>query len=211
MKKMFSLVALLLVVPFATHAAVSFDGAVLVEDTVIEGADVTVEVEYTKSGSGCDNNVGRVEVTVDGTTYTESINSFTGSGTATSSVEFPAPGTPGDYDVFVELFTGEEDFSPADGTPDCSDASLGDDTLQLHVEAKPAPSNDDDNERTTSYGGILPCGILGGGAWCSSDPAIKQFVKNLRYSEAWPLVHYLWCSQTFRQEMCTAIWERMSK
>lgn len=157
------LLTLGLLLPVAASASVDLTSTTLTPDPAETGQSVSVSIEAQKTGAGCDNNWGYTKVFVDGVQVgTTTLDSFTGSGTTTDSFNLGSFATAGDRVIDVELWSGAEDFSPADGNPDCADTLLDSDSVTLDVDA-PAPSNSGGSQSSGSTSGG------GGYTYCDLD------------------------------------------
>jgi heat shock protein HslJ len=158
---------------FAATSQVSFSAATLSPDEPEAGQQVTLTVigDKTSSSGGCTNNWGYTKVYVDGNLEGQTtLNSFTGSGTVSDSITFGA-GNSGDKSVLIEIWSGEEDFAPADGIADCADELLDSTTLTLEVKA-PAVSGPSTKAVSTISGG-------GGFTYCDLNTEPSENIRDI--------------------------------
>jgi len=136
-------------------ASVSVDSVVVDPEIAIEGQQVTATVTVTKSGSGCNNNVGSLYSYLnDEPLATTTVNSFSGSGVFEFPFVFNAPAHL-NYTLKVIVDSGEEDFFNGGASPDCTNTVLGEVTTPLRVD----PDEGGGGGHGMSFGG--------GGGMCS--------------------------------------------
>lgn len=163
---------------FAT-TGVSLVGVSIDPSEAYSGQQVTITVVANRTGSGCTNNWGYTKFFLDGNQIgTSTIDAFTGTGFSTSTFQFPATGG---GEVEAELWSGAEDFAPANGVPDCTDTFI--DSGSVVLEIKAAEESSKKVYSATSGGGGL-CNPASGHPECQHPANFAYFAQKNKADEA---------------------------
>lgn len=163
------------VAAFAAVSQVSIVSVALDPSDAQPGQQVTLTVvaDKTSVSGGCTNNWGYTKIFLDGNQIgTSTVDSFAGTGTTSDQFVFNAPTYEGSFDILVEVWSGAEDFAPADSTPDCADELLDDATVELDVAA-----TDTSSSQKKAY-----TGPTGGGGICHPKTGYPECMQPANYA-----------------------------